>query len=533
MARQKVVLVNPPPFRRLEPEYDTPRFVRLGLAYIAGYLRHFGGCSVEIIDAKFERISFEDTIKRILASQPDVAALGAFTCEVKPAAYIARLIKKQAPHVRTVLGGVHITAIPEYTAREFPDFDLGVYGEGEVTFAELCAALRDGGRLDVIPGLIIRTPDGVVVTPNRDRIADQDSIPFPAWDLLPRADEYFLMTQRGCPFNCLYCMNPNGRTARARSIDNLMEELRMVIDRYHPRDVTFGDELFSVNMDRTHELLDRMIAEGIQHKVKWSAQTHVHFVDARLLKKMKRAGAETLGLGIETGDAEVLKKMGKGTTPDMIIKASAAAREAGLPIRTFFILGHPNETLDTMNKTVDLAVQINPKLPIFGIMVPYPGTEIGRLAATGEGGYRLRTTNWDDYDKQLGGALEFANISRQEIERIQMLAYTKVFLLNGRYLDFLRFCWRYRTEGIALLKKILFRRASKLADNPLPGAADVLNSVAPGPEVIVDATKQWQTWQKNDLARLKKAGAQASVVFVELQRNRASVATLQTKIASS
>lgn len=517
----KVVLVNPPPFQVLEPDYDTPAFGRMGLAYLAGYLRQFAGFDVRIVDAKLERIGFDETVARALAAQPDVVGLGAFTCEIKPAAYVAQLVKAARPETTTVIGGVHLTAIPEHTLHEFPQFDVGVRGEGEVTFHELCDGIRRGLSGDAllgIAGLVLRTSNGIAATPSRDRIADQDTIPLPAWDLLPRASEYILMTQRGCPFNCLFCMNPNGRTARPRSVENFMGELLMILDRYRPTDIRFGDELFSVNMDRCHELLDAMIAAGVQRRVKWTAQTHVHFVDYPLLTKMKEAGAWRIGMGIETGDTEMLKKTGKGSTPEMILKAGEAARQAELPIETYFILGHPNETLASMTRTIDLAVRLNPQTPIFGVMVPFPGTEIGRLAAAGEGGYRLRSTNWDDYDKQLGGALEFADLTRNQIERLQIWAYTKVFLANGRYADFLKFCWRYRTAGMSLLMKILFRRSDKLAATL---SSEVTSNPPPSLEQIVSSTKEWQDWQRTDLTRLKKLRpGQSNVVFVELQKKR-------------
>jgi radical SAM superfamily enzyme YgiQ (UPF0313 family) len=521
MNQFKVALVNPPPFQILERQYDTPRFGRMGLAYLAGYLRHHKSCDVEIIDAKLERLSFDETVRRVVATRPNLVGLGAFTCEVKPAAHIARLVKQALPAVTTAIGGVHVTALPEQTLREFPQFDLGVCGEGEATFAELCEALQNDVSPIGLRGVSLRTEDGVIVGPPRDRIGDQDSIPFPAWDLLPRADEYILMTQRGCPFNCLFCMNPNGRVARARSVENFMEELRWVLDAFQPTDLRFGDELFSVNMDRTHELLDAMLEAGVSKRVKWTAQTHVHFVDAPLLKKMKAAGAWRLGMGIETGDAEVLKHTGKGSTPEMILKAAAAAREAGLPIETYFIMGHPNESLDSMKRTVDLAVRMNPHTPIFGIMVPFPGTEVGRLAAAGEAGYRLKSTNWDDYDKQIGGALEFANLSRHAIERLQIWAYIKVFLWNQRYRDLVRFCWQYRREGFVVLRKVLLRRSEKLSGGSRLGAD--AGGASPGPDrsEIVTATREWQDWQKTDLARMKKQHpGQSKVVFIELQKKR-------------
>jgi hypothetical protein len=171
-----------------------------------------------------------------------------------------------------------------------------------------------------------------------------------------------------------------------------------------------------------------------------------------------------------------------------------------------------------MKRTIDLAVTLNPETPIFGVMVPFPGTEIGRLAAAGEGGYRLRSTNWDDYDKQIGGALEFANLSRNQIERLQLWAYTKVFLGNQRYLDFIAFCWRYRKAGLSLLTKILRRRSDKLASVE---ASRVVSNQSPALADIAASTRDWQTWQKTDLARIKKLRpGQSNVVFVEAQKKR-------------
>jgi len=139
-------------------------------------------------------------------------------------------------------------------------------------------------------------------------------------------------------------------------------------------------------------------------------------------------------------------------------------------------------------------------------MSPYPGTEIARLAANGEGGYRLVTTDWDEYNKQIGGALEFANLSRKQIEIIQIKAYASVFLKNHRYKDFLQFLWHYRVGAFSVLKKIIgiktkddFRVVSD------PAKSIKLNK--DGKEIIVSATQSWQNWQISELARAKKQKA--------------------------
>ena len=143
LMSQKVLLINPPVFKVDEPWYDTPNFVRTGLAYLAGYLRQYPGFDIRIIDAKFERIDFKKTLKRIIEFKPQILGLCAFTNEIKPAAYLAKLVKEKLPETKIVIGGVHVTALPDKTLEEFPSFDIGVIGEGEVTFYELCSAIKN------------------------------------------------------------------------------------------------------------------------------------------------------------------------------------------------------------------------------------------------------------------------------------------------------------------------------------------------------------------------------------------------------
>jgi len=155
--------------------------------------------------------------------------------------------------------------------------------------------------------------------------------------------------------------------------------------------------------------------------------------------------------------------MGKGITTEDVIRAAEILHDAQMPFRAFFILGHPNETPRTARQTIDFAARLNPTLPVFGIMVPYPGTEIGRMAAEGRGGYILQAGDWNDYNKQFGDALSIRGLQRRVLERIQFRGYLKVFIRNRRFGDLLKFIWRYRREGGAMIAKSLrgiFRRRS-------------------------------------------------------------------------
>lgn len=501
----KVCLINPPVLAVLEPWYDTPDFGRTGLAYLAGYLRQFPGYELKIIDAKFERLNFKEVLDRVKKWNPDIIGLTAFTNEVKPAAYQAALIKRDLPNIISVIGGVHVTSLPSATLEEFPSFDIGVIGEGEHTLYELCEAIRSRSALAEVNGLVYRIGAEIKMTATRERIADQDSIPFPAWDLLPPAKTYFVQSIRGCPYNCLFCMNPNGKIARKRSVANVMEELNLIVREYQPERISFGDELFSVDMPRTHALLDAMILEGIGHRVKWDVQTHVNYVDAGLFRKFKAANVDRVELGVETGDEEALRKMGKGTRLEQIIAACKAGRKEGVNIGTFLLFGQPNETVESIHKTIDIAVKINPTLPMFGLMTPYPGTEVAKMAAKGEGGYRLLTTDWDEYNKQIGGAMEFANLSRQQIEWLQVKAYLMVYLKNHRYRDLAAFLWEYRRGAWEVLKKIILRRQTLKESISKPPDYDTLlcSPISVPAALLVRAREDWQQAQHQELKYLR------------------------------
>jgi radical SAM superfamily enzyme YgiQ (UPF0313 family) len=453
MKNVRVLLINPPPHQRVD-EYDTPNFTRLGLACLAAKLRADAHAEVEIVDGKFERLSYEAIQERVRRFAPDVVGLTAFTNEIKPAAQVARTVKALSPAIITVVGGVHASALPERTLDEFPAFDYVVVGEGEVTFAELVTGLDRGTALAAVPGLCFRDDGGAVRTQERERTADLDTFPTPAWDLLPPSPRYLFMTQRGCAYRCTFCANPNGRMVRTRSIDHVMAELEEIIGR-GAQNLYICDELFTADRERTHRLLDAMIAADIGLKLRWSAQTHVNLVDCDLFAKMKAAGCFICGLGIETGDPDIMRRMKKGSTMERVVAARNAARDAGLPIEGLMIIGHPRETWESAMRTIEFAVRLNPDRPIVGVMVPYPGTEVAAMAERGEGGYRLLSTDWNDYNKQIGNALAFENLSRRELETLQMLAYVKVFLGNRRYADFARFVWKYHSEGLAVLRKIL------------------------------------------------------------------------------
>lgn len=506
----RIVLVNAPVLAVFEPWYDEPDFGRTALACLAAYLRNNGYSKVKIVDAKLERMDFERCTKEILAFEPDVVGFTAFTNEIKPSSYLAAKLKQKNPDLLTIIGGVHITSIPQKTMEEFDMFDVGVIGEGEETLLDIVKAKANDAPYTGIPGTICKDVDGKLVQgPPRERIMDQDTLPIPAWDLLPAANTYFVQTLRGCPFNCVFCMNPNGRIARKRSVELVIEELEYIIDTYKPEKISFGDELFSVDVSRTHALLDAMIEHGIGEKVKWDVQTHVRYVDDEMFKKFKLANVERVEMGIETGDEMALKKMGKGTNLKMIEQAYKAARRHNVEIGTFFILGQPNETVKSIWATIKLAIKINPQLPMFGLMTPYPGTAVANMAAKGEAGYKLLSTDWDDYNKQIGGALAFQYISRWQLEFMQSVAYVLVYVCNFRFVDLIKLIWNYRVGVYQMLKKLTTGKQSMMIGLQKPDDYDKLTSKISKAtkEEMIQSYVDWSKYQKDRMVvnRAEKA----------------------------
>lgn len=180
--KAKVLLINAPVVSVMEPWFDAPKFVRTSLAILAAYLRKYSDVEIVCLDAKFEKLTFNETVERVKNIAPDIIGFTAFTNEIKPSAYLAGLIKKQLPNVITIIGGAHITAIPVSTMKEFPTFDFGVFGEGEITLKELIdAIIQNEHNFDTINGVVFRKDNLIIKNKERERIIEQDELPMPAW----------------------------------------------------------------------------------------------------------------------------------------------------------------------------------------------------------------------------------------------------------------------------------------------------------------------------------------------------------------
>ena len=441
----EVVLINSP-VEAIVEEYDAPPYPHIGLAYLATYAIR-KGISCKVIDCKFQRLNLHELMEII--SKFDVTRIifgfTAKTHEISRVMHTAEEIKKRMPKSIIILGGIHITALPEQTLEEFKVIDVGVVGEGEYSFVQLIECLHAGKPLDEIDGVVYRENGTIVHNPKTKWIHNLDEIGYPDWSLFPKGKEYPINIGRGCPVPCIFCMRASGTESRFRSADNIIEELTMLKEQFQPRMIHFFGDDFCSNTVLTNELLDRMINANLN--LRWRAGMRVSKIDIRILEKMKAAGCEHIEIGVESGNKEVLRSIKKGISLDKVQEVVLMAKKVKLDCWCYFILGHPNETWQTAMDTVNFLCKINPTNAAVGIMVPYPGTQIWEMANKGEGGYRLLSTDWQDFNKQIGNALELESLSRRQLEFLQIYGYIKLFIVNFRFFDFIKFCWRYKKEG--------------------------------------------------------------------------------------
>jgi anaerobic magnesium-protoporphyrin IX monomethyl ester cyclase len=424
----KVMLVQP---NRSHGKLKTSH-PHMGIASLAAYSLTKGH-ETSALDALYEGLNNETVLSRIAAFKPSVLGLTAKTPDILECEKIAKQVKQLSPDTSIVIGGAHITALRERVLQECPFFDYGVFGEGEITFSELLDAIEgENHSFAAIKGVIYREEGAIRINDPRPFIKDVDKLLFPAWQLFPGGTDLPLFTSRGCPFRCIFCQRVMGDTVRVMSPERVVSDMEKLINEHNARFLQIEDETFGVDKKWTRELLELMIAKEIHKKIKWAANSRVNIADLEIYKLMKTAGCGMLGFGIESGNQQILNNVHKGFKLKEAEIAIATVKKAGLKSSAFFILGHPNETPSSAMDTINFACRLNPDEISFGMMIPYPGTEIYELAKANKGGYRNLSENWAAYTKYFGGAMECVNFKKGQLEWLQKRAYIQFYIKNWR-----------------------------------------------------------------------------------------------------
>ncbi len=386
----KILLVGPFGSNWVEGRADRTatavRLAPLGLLSLAAYVEQRGH-DARVHDCRGPATpeGVGEVLESVRSFGPDMVGFTAVTSSFLNADAIAAEIKRWFPHVATVVGGVHVSALRGEILRRFPAFDFVVTGEGEKALADLA----DGRPPGSIQGLVHRIADEVRDNGVRTDLCDLDSLPFPAYGKLdgfprrypaalfsyPRAPTATIVSSRGCPYECSYCdRSVYRRTFRYNSAEYLHEHLRYLRDEFGIRHVVFYDDLFTLHRRRIEELCALLRARPLG--MTFNCAVRVGHADGELLAMLKSAGCWMVSLGIESGAPEILERHKAKADFHEMRATVKRIQAAGLRAKGLFIMGLPGETEATVRATTEFIRGLELDDVNMTKFTPFPGSPI-------------------------------------------------------------------------------------------------------------------------------------------------------------
>lgn len=383
----RIALINTPYLDIYGPDkHAVVNNFPLGITYLAAYIREHGH-EPFLFDPEANGWPGNELAARIRAINPDMIGLSCVTATFLTAKKMARKLKGDF-HVPILIGGPHASAIPELVIEHDLEFDIVVFGEGEVTLTEIANRFEKKESLEGCLGCHARENNKIIKNNPRPYIQDVDSIPFPARDLLdiglyrPNNQTSIgkkslpIFSGRGCPFHCVFCSTNTimGYKFRSHSAEYVVNEMQHLIEKYGVDHIAFKDDTFTVNRKRVFEICDLIKKRGMD--ISWTAHATVSTMDEDMIKVMRGAGCFCILFGIESGDPRVSTSMGKGITLEQARKAINLTHKYGIKTLTSYIFGLPGETLQSAENTIDFACSVPSTISMFFILVPYPGSKV-------------------------------------------------------------------------------------------------------------------------------------------------------------
>ncbi|MBU0533495.1 MAG: B12-binding domain-containing radical SAM protein [Candidatus Omnitrophica bacterium] len=446
------------------------RYFPLGIGYIASYLIKYGGHEVRLYEPEAQKLTIRDIKEIIKSFKPDIVGITCSTANFTRAIELAKLCRANSA-AKIILGGVHVSAIPEFVMSENADcLDCVVVGEGEKTMLELVEAYQNNYGLESIKGIVYKKQNSIIRNENRPFIEDLDSIPFPARQLIPQ-HLFFpnmhnaryrncstILTSRGCPFNCSFCAARiiSGTRYRMHSAEYVLEEMQMLKKDYKARQLLITDDTFTVNHSRLEKICKGMINKKLN--LKWFCFAQVTTVNREILRLMKKAGCYSIGFGLESSNKDILKQMGKPISPAKSKETIKIANQLGLKTQAFYIIGSLGETKAQMEHTIKFSREVNSTMAFYNMLVPFPGTRDFNLFFSS---VPLKNINWENF-VAIGEncVLKNSKVSAHEIEKLLSKANIIYYANPQRFLNlllhirtFYEFS-NYFLGGIALFKQL-------------------------------------------------------------------------------
>jgi len=373
----KVILIDPKGWQGAGSGQKA--LPNIGIAYLIAALQK-AGHQTGIIDLNNENLNDDKIFQFIDNFKPDIVGFSVKTATIPSARELAKKIKKYYPSLPLIIGGPHATLMwQELIAENL--FDAVFIGEGEEVFPDICQRLKNNQSIAGYPGIVSK---GIHLNEvSQPIIGNLDNILFPEYSLFPQNVQasiraaYPLLTSRGCVYSCIFCSVPklSKRKFRARSPENVIEELKWAKTRYNITGFEIIDDLFNFDIERCKKICQLLIHENLN--LSWSCPNGIRAdrLDEELAELMVRSGCRSVNIGVESGDPEVFNLIKKGETLDTIEKNIEILQRAGLDITGFFIIGLPGDSLESEKKSLDFVRRTKIR-GFFNMLVPYPGTEV-------------------------------------------------------------------------------------------------------------------------------------------------------------
>jgi anaerobic magnesium-protoporphyrin IX monomethyl ester cyclase len=460
----KVLLVEPPkkPWEMMGDFIAPP----IGLAQLAAVLEA-DHVDVEIVDCNASRLTWEDLEQVIADRKPTLVGTSAMTTFMPTAARVMQMAKAIDQQTITVVGGPHVTFLPEETLQSHPQIDIVGRGEGERVIADLVRCLDGEEDLVQVRGIAYRCDGEIVQTPLPDPV-DLDTLPLPAYHLLPMQAYYFIvfekfctvLASRGCPFNCLFCAERGfwGPGWRPRDPAIVGQELELLYTKHGRESIWFGDDCFNVDGEHMGQICEEILRRDLKLNWYYQGRADLLIKHQEYLPLMRRAGNLMVQIGIEADSDEELRRLRKNLNGEQVKEALALLRANDIVCQGMMILGTRQDDANSVLRKVEYLKWLDVDFPVFTIYTPFPGTEA--YAEAKEQGW-LETDDYALYD------MAYPIISTEHLTRKQVIGlynrcfasfYTDPLMMLRGFLSTMhwkRVIWRYM---LAFAAKLYLRR---------------------------------------------------------------------------